>query len=442
MFIDVSIRHPHKTKHAIRSHLLDGITYSCIVVSFAGNALVVYTKQHMRIFLRMTIVITGRLCLICNQRRFGSEDTHIINDEVVSIKVRCHIIYTHAEVRIVASVFVVQNREIDLIPLIRRLYITCHIGGNIIPCDTIQRTLYGEDEVRTGFLGILVTGVSHIAGEEHLLSGTQVALQRQSGYLTGRCHTVAINHISVSGSTVLLHLMPIGTIRDTVNQTVLTVVREVGLFMITIMRQSRCLRISITVRRIGPWQRMRINMVVTTRLDIVEIQTLQYFITILDVLIGNQRFGSIFSRGLYLRSVLIRTMIDDLITTYIEPIVTVNGYIFGRRTSCFFTPRTQTIIYGINRTSSLGRNFQEILFFRNRMGTKRILLGLWIIGIPKAVGIPAATPDHRVLTTPTGCIFGRTHITPVIIVHVVTQQGLRVIILFQVFVTIPLLCLQ
>ena len=86
---------------------------------------------------------------------------------------------------LVVDILVKDDREIDLAPLARGLDTSRGVGGDIIPTDSIDRSLYTEDEVRVRFTG-LVTGVAHIAGEEHLLSGAQMRLQGEGGYLTGR----------------------------------------------------------------------------------------------------------------------------------------------------------------------------------------------------------------------------------------------------------------
>ena len=154
------------------------------------------------------LVLTGRVRLINHQRRFGSEDTHVVDDEVISIIVCRHVIYLHAEVRI----FLIHlDREIDLIPLVGLRQITGHIGSNILPCGAILRTLYREREVRAGLVSPLTSGVSYEGREIHLLSFAKVGIHAERCYLTGRGHTVAEDHISVCGTAVLLHLMPILT---------------------------------------------------------------------------------------------------------------------------------------------------------------------------------------------------------------------------------------
>ena len=188
-------------------HFLDGVELGTLGIGFIGKSLIVHTEHDMGERVGFVLVLAGRVRLINHQRWFGREDTHIIDDEVISIIVSRHVIYLHAEVRI----FLIHlDREIDLVPLVGLRQITGHIGGNIFPCGAIQRTLYGEREVRAGLAGF-VSGISDEGGEVHLLSFAKGGVQLESGYLSRGRHTVAEDHISVSGTAVLLHLMPILT---------------------------------------------------------------------------------------------------------------------------------------------------------------------------------------------------------------------------------------
>jgi hypothetical protein len=127
--------------------------------------------------------------------------------------------------------------------------------------------------------------ITDVSREEHLLSRTEDGREREGGHLTGRGHTVAVDHITLRCATMLLHRKPIGGIADAVDQPVLTVVREVGLIVTTVMRQISGLGIGISVRSICPRQRMRIDRIIRTRLVIVEVQLLQYLVVLLYLLI-------------------------------------------------------------------------------------------------------------------------------------------------------------
>ena len=137
IFLKVSVGYAYETFRTIRSDLPYGIAYLFVIVALAGDTLIVQAQQNVRIFLRMTVILTGRLRLISDQRLLGSEDTHIIDHEVITVEVRCHIINTHAEIGIITTSIIMQNREIDLIPVVRRRYIARHIRGDILPCISI-----------------------------------------------------------------------------------------------------------------------------------------------------------------------------------------------------------------------------------------------------------------------------------------------------------------
>ena len=78
---------------------------------------------------------------------------------------------------------------------------------------------------------------------------------------------------------------------DAVHQAVLTEVRQVGLRVQTVMRQVRSLRIGIAVRSICPRQRMRINGIFRSRLIVVEVESFQHFVALLDLIVGDKRFA-------------------------------------------------------------------------------------------------------------------------------------------------------
>ena len=300
---------------------------------FTGDTLIVHTNDDISGGIGFVRIHTGGAGLISDQRRFGSKDTHVIDDKVVSIEVRRHVIDPHTEFVVVMFL---QDREADLTPLPGRLDISRHVGRDIFPVmpHSVLQTLHGEREVRVRFAG-LTTGVADIGGEEHLLSFAQLGLQRQSCHLSRRGHTVAVDHISVRCTSVLLHRIPISFlrcpvrfVRDTVHQTVLTEVREVGLRMQTVVRQVRCLRIAIAVRSVFPWQRMRIDVVLLSGFEVVEVQSFQHLIPLLNLLIGDKRFV-LCRQGLFLqRSVLVGSVIDDLIPADIIPVIT------GHRSEC------------------------------------------------------------------------------------------------------------
>ena len=129
-------------------------------------------------------LLTSRIGLISNQWRLSSEDTHIIDDEVISVPVGRHVVDAYAEV-LVIDILVEDDREIDLAPLARRFDTSRGIRGDINPIGSVDRSLHTKGEVRVR-LAALATGVAYIAGEEHLLSGAQMRFQRESSYLTGR----------------------------------------------------------------------------------------------------------------------------------------------------------------------------------------------------------------------------------------------------------------
>ena len=103
--------------------------------------MVVHTEHDVRKGVAFVLVLTGGVRLINHQRRLGREDTHIVNDEVVTVIIRTHIIYAHAEVIVF---FILFYREVDLVPLTGLSKVTGQIGGDIFPISTIQRTLHSE----------------------------------------------------------------------------------------------------------------------------------------------------------------------------------------------------------------------------------------------------------------------------------------------------------
>ena len=346
----------------IAMNLTDGIVNIVIVVLIGRDTLVVNTHDHVRIPFGI-FLLTCCIGLISDQRRFSSKDADIIDNKVVSVETRRYVIDTNTEMFVLLFGRTgVVNRNKDLIPSVRRLYIAGHIGRDVFPIRLIRLTLYGESEVRIRFSG-LATRVSHIRREEHLLTRTQDGRQRESCYLTGGVHTVAVDHIALGCTAMLLHLIPIRSIRDAVDQTILTVVREVGLFVTAVMRQIRGLRIGITVRCIVPRKRVRINGVGRTGFIVIEVQPLQYIILLLDLIVGDQRFGDIIQYRLHSRSVIIRIVIADFVTADVEHTVAFHRFyrsvvrIAGE--GRFPTACTQTIINRIH--IALYRHLQEVI---------------------------------------------------------------------------------
>ena len=124
---------------------------------------------------------------------------------------------------------VLLDGEVYLIPFVGRRDVTGDIRGDIFPVGTITLlfTLHSEEEVRAGFI-LLRSRVSYIAGEVHTLTLTQSRIEVQGSHLSGRGHTVTVNHISVLLTAVLLHLIPVVAIVNEVNQSILTHVWQIG----------------------------------------------------------------------------------------------------------------------------------------------------------------------------------------------------------------------
>ena len=110
--------------------LLNGIELATRSIDLIGEALVVHTEHDMGEGVAFVLVLTGGIRLINHQRRFGSEDTHIIDDEVITVIIRCHVIYANAEVRIF---LILLNREIDLVPLVGRSQVSGQVRSDILP---------------------------------------------------------------------------------------------------------------------------------------------------------------------------------------------------------------------------------------------------------------------------------------------------------------------
>ena len=121
--------------------------------------------------------------------------------------------------------------------------------------------------------------------------------------------------------------MPIGTeVGDSVDEVVLTHVREVGQsgsIMGTVIRQGIGHRVGESVGSIAPRQRIRINRIFLTGFVVVEIQSFEHIETLFDLIIGDECFAF----DLRLRSILLRTVVDDRITAYIEHIIARYGSI-------------------------------------------------------------------------------------------------------------------
>ena len=408
---------------------LEGIIDGGVVVTITDDTLVVHTQDDMRREVLVCFFLTSRIGLISDQRRLGGEDTHIIDDKVVSVPVGRHVVDSYAEVFVV-DILVKDDREIDLAPLTRGLDTSRGIRGDIHPIGSVDRSLHTKGEVRVRFTG-LATGVANIAGEEHLLSGAQMRLQREGSYLTGRRHTVAVDHVSVGSSSVLLHRTPIGRhtvppmtcCRNAVDQSVLTMVREVGMDVQSVVGQVGRLRIRVAVRSIRPRQRVRIDRIFGSRLVVVEIQAFQHFVVLLDIIVGDQGFDiTCLVFRLRQRTVLAGLVVYQLIAADIEHICAIHGGViacFIRQ--CTLTLRAQTIIDGIEFLSIgdvlLRRHFQEVVAHGCRVVADGVFLGLGVVGVPLAGSIPTAAPDHRVLA---GSIPCRNGLVPVIVAHIVT----------------------
>ena len=87
ILIQISIYHLYERNFPILVDALEGIAYSGVVVTITDDTLVVHTQDDMRREVLVCFFLTSRIGLISNQRRLGSEDTHIIDDEVISVPV-------------------------------------------------------------------------------------------------------------------------------------------------------------------------------------------------------------------------------------------------------------------------------------------------------------------------------------------------------------------
>ena len=111
--------------------LLNRIILVSQVIQLLRESLIVHAEHDVgQGVIIVTALTTGCVCLIDHQRRFGSEDTHIVDDEVITIIIRRHIIYAYAEVLVVLGLL---NREIDLIPLILIGNLSGQVGCDIMP---------------------------------------------------------------------------------------------------------------------------------------------------------------------------------------------------------------------------------------------------------------------------------------------------------------------
>ncbi len=160
MFVIVVVFQCNESGVLFRSNLLDGVILITGYIYVFGESLVVHTEYDVGKGVVLVVRLTSCVSLINHQRGFGSEDTHIVNDEVVTVIIGCHIHYAYAEVVVVLFLL---NGEEDLVPLVSLRQITCHIGSDILPRITIHRALHGEGEVRAGLISALATRVSHIS---------------------------------------------------------------------------------------------------------------------------------------------------------------------------------------------------------------------------------------------------------------------------------------
>ena len=328
--VEVAVHHRYKTiggvfRCFIYRHLLDRVINIGVVEAMIDESLIIDTEYDMRDGIVLGIVHAAGVGLVGNQRRFGSEDAYIVDDEVVAIEVGCLVVDTDTEL-VVTPLLV--DREEDLIPFVGRLDITRHVGSNIVPGSTVVGSLYRDCEVRVGF-AFLTADVSYVAGEVHLLSFAEVGTQCECCHLTGRRHTVAVDHIAVFGTAVLLKFLPPSGIRNTVDQRILTRAGEVFLIVITVVGDLRCYGVGITIRTVCPWQRVRIDMIVFTGLYIIEVQSLQHLVVLLNLIVGDERLGCRTGAFFFIRTVLARVVVDDLVAADIEPIQTIHGGLFS-----------------------------------------------------------------------------------------------------------------
>ena len=230
--IQIAVYHGHISKCAIRKRqLIHRIEHRFIIELIINKALIIHTEHDVNNRVGIVLLHALGIRLISHQRRLRSKDTHIINDEVISVKVRRQVIDSYTEMGVFLGEL---DGEEDLIPVIGRLNRSRHIGRNILPYFSVLRALYGDCKVRISLAG-LVAGIAHIAGEVQFLTLAQFGLQRERCHLTGSRHTVAVKHIAVFRTSVLLYRTPPVGIIDFVDQRILTRSREVFLCVVTVL---------------------------------------------------------------------------------------------------------------------------------------------------------------------------------------------------------------
>ena len=114
---------------------------------------------------------------------------------------------------------------------------------------------------------------------------------------------------------------------NTVDQTVLTEVRQVRLGVQSVMRQGGRLGIGISIGGICPRQRVWIDGIGATGLIVVKIQPLEHLIALLYLIVGNDSFVHPTLLRLLQRTILRRVMINDHIAADIEHICTGVGFL-------------------------------------------------------------------------------------------------------------------
>ena len=201
--------------------------------------------------------------------------------------------------------------------------------------------------------------------------------------------------------------MPVVAVRNTVEQVVLAHVGEVlgEVVMVTVVGYLRRHRVAETVRRILPWQGVVIDGVVRSRLVVVEVEPLQYLVVLVYLVVGDDGFGDCGGLAgclfLLFRTVLVWAVVDDRIAADIEPIVAFFGFLIDAGCTCRLPAScTQTVDHRVGFLTGgdiiLGRHVEEVVMGGDRIGTRAVCLRLRAVGVPFALRIPAAAPDHRV----------------------------------------------
>ena len=208
--------------------------------------------------------------------------------------------------------------------------------------------------------------------------------------------------------------------------------------MRTVIGQGSRFGVRKAVGCVRPRQRMRIDRIFRTGFVVVEIQALQHVKVLLYLVIGDDGFAFL----LRFRTKTLLTMINDRISAYIEPVGSgIVTFVFRTHIGRCNTSCAQTVYhrFGIlsGRHTRLCGHTQEVICFSYRIIARIVCLGFGIIGVPSAIGIPSCAPNHGILA---GCI--TRPCIPVIITHVIAEEGFRVFSLLDIFIAIALLGLQ